>query len=247
VFILTRQGTILANLPSNTMGRILFHLGLSLSLLSFCIWQFRQLNQKVDMLISQIPVEQPLIETPIAEMPLPIGIEATETTLNLAPDLQIVKLCQGQTYRELISEANEPYSAAVSRTIAFIRGSVGNPEILAARVTNLSDAESVPLKEFGVISEFGNLDDLKSIESVESQNKFEALLNEAADLCLGTYTDIKQYELDFAKFKDEIESGSTTYLSMDIDLKSPDTQVTLYYKLAGQILQKDLSGLLNPI
>lgn len=214
------------------MERIVFHLSLWLSLAGFCIWQFSKLDQKLNDLTALLsppessPISEPLLEP--GEMKVEVG-ETTHAAVADTPDLQVIKICQGQVTKELVSENGETISTFMPRTIAFLRGNTGIPEIVATQATNLAASDFK--------SEFGTMTD----------PKYENFLVEAANLCLGTYTDIRQYELDFAKFREEIENDATAFISLDLDLRTADNHVTLYYKISDQIFQKDFSKLLNPI
>ena len=159
-----------------------------------------------------------------------------------ANELKVVKICQGQMSRDMIDESGEKYSASVPRTILFLSAGNSTPDIITARITN---AEKV--REYGVAFEHGALNDLRSIQSPEFGSRFDSLLVEAADLCLGAYSDYRQYEVDFLRLREDIENQATAYLAMDFDIQSPDTQVSLYYKIGSDIFQRDVSKLLSPI
>jgi len=178
----------------------------------------------------------------VAELKQPGEFPVPETYENPVDELKIIKICEGQTSRDLLDESGEKYSTAVPRTILFFNGGRHIPDIITARITSSQSS-----RDYGVAFEHGALNDLRAIQSPEFGSRLDSLMVEAADLCLGAYSDYRQYEVDFAALREEIESNATAYLALDFDIHSPETQVVLYYKLGAEIFQRDLSKLLNPI
>ncbi len=168
--------------------------------------------------------------------------------------LQIVKACFGDVYRTVIDENGEDQLEKTPKTILFFTTPLGAPEIITAKIIHPSpsspetyqvstlefrDANRLTVDEYHHLFEHGRLDHLREQDRQTGQEKYQHLLQEAAELCTGPHQSVLQFEIDSSRLVEEIEKSATAYLSAELELKGPESKILVYYKINGEIFQTE--------
>ena len=178
------------------------------------------------------------------------------------PEVQVVRSCQGYLSRVTADENGEEVILRAPRSIFFISSPDGVPNIITARISNVQihdvqiqlvsslsmfDANDSTLREHGILAEHGSISGLRAQDLELRQSRFQSLISEAAELCLGPIDDAAQLDIELAKFTEEINERASHYLSLDLDLQNPEAKISLYFELNGKFYRSDLPVDLRPI
>lgn len=177
------------------------------------------------------------------------------------PLLQIVKICQGLISFSTIDGNGDETISKAPKTVIFLKVPGGVPDIITAKIFNLrvldvpvgqvaslgiSDVNESAVLDHGIHAEHGTLEGLRLSDRRREQNRYETLLQDAAEACIGS-PDEPDFDARSSEFMEEIEKNATAYVSFDVTIQNPEARVTVYYDMNGRIYSMDIPMELMPI
>lgn len=136
-----------------------------------------------------------------------------------------------------------------ARTLLFFGASEGTPHIITSRIlksgeseNNLeyatmafSDVHQEMLKKNGVLAIHGTLSEVKASDEKLNEHQFDALIDEATQLCMGEEAFNPSQSREIEKFQNELMNAATAFIQLDTNLEKENSKILVYYELNGII------------